>query len=55
MKKFFGKSRETMRNYWRNMMKSVRVKMPRGAQYIDKMITWARGEAWRANRKHSKK
>lgn len=54
MKKFFGKNRETMRAYWRNMMQSARVKMPRGAQYIDKMIAWSRGESWRKNRKDKK-
>jgi len=54
MKKFLGKTRESMRNYWRNMMQSARVKMPRGAQYIDKMISWARGENWRGNRKNKK-
>lgn len=54
MKKFIGKTRENMRNYWRSMMKSARVKMPRGAQYIDKMISWARGENWRGNRENKK-
>lgn len=54
MKKFIGDSRKTMRNYWRKMVDSTRVKMPRGAQYIDKMISWARGENWRGSRKNKK-
>lgn len=54
MKKMITKSRQTMRNYWRKMMKSTRTHMPTGAQYIDKMIAWARGENWRGNRKNKK-
>ena len=54
MKKMIGKTRETMKNYWRRMMRSAHNKMPRGAQYIDKMISWARGENWRGNREKKK-
>ena len=54
MKKFLGNSRASMRNYWRKLMNSTRVRMPRGAQYIDKIISWARGENWRGNRKNKK-
>ncbi len=54
MKKFLGKSRATMRNNWRKLMDSTHVKMPRGAQYIDKMISWARGENWRGKRENKK-
>ncbi|EKD48608.1 MAG: hypothetical protein ACD_64C00228G0002 [uncultured bacterium] len=54
MKKFIGDTRQTMKNYWRNMMQSHCLKMPCGAQYIDKMIAWSRGENWRGNRKKKK-
>ncbi len=54
MKKFIGKTRQTMRNYWRKMMSADSKKMPRGAQYIDKIISWARGENWRGNREKKK-
>ncbi len=54
MKKMWGKTRQTMQNYWRKMMKSTRINMPVGAKYIDKIISWARGENWRGNRKNKK-
>lgn len=54
MKKFLGKSRQTMRNNWKNVMQSGCIKMSCGAQYIDKMISWARGENWRGKRKNKK-
>lgn len=54
MKKMLGKTRETMRNYWRQTMESARVKMPRGAQYVDKIISWARGDNWRGKKNHKK-
>lgn len=54
MKKMIGKTRETMRNYWRKLMQSNREKMPQGARHIDKMISWARGENWRGKRENKK-
>ena len=54
MKKFMGDTRQAMRNYWKKVMASTRVKMPRGAQYIDKIISWARGENWRGKREDKK-
>lgn len=54
MKKFIGKSRQTMRNNWNKLMKSGTLKMSCGAHYIDKMISWARGENWRGKRENKK-
>lgn len=54
MKKFIGKTRQTMRNYWRNLMSKDTEKMPQGARYIDKMISWARGENWRGKKEKKK-
>ena len=54
MKKFIGKTRQNMRTYWQKVMKSGRTAMPRGAQYIDKMISWARGENWRGKKEKKK-
>lgn len=54
MKKMIGKARETMRQYWNNLMHSKRVRMPMGAQYISKMIAWARGENWRGKKEGKK-
>ncbi len=54
MKKMIGKSRETMRQYWRKVMSSTRKNMSIGAQYVDKIITWARRENWRGNKEKKK-
>ncbi len=54
MKKFFGKTRQTMKQYWQRLMRSDQNKMPQGARFIDKMISWARGENWRGNREKKK-
>ena len=53
MKKFLGKTRETMRQYWNEVMHSTHKRMSEGAQYINKIITRARNENWR--RKEKKK
>ncbi len=54
MKKMIGKTRETMRQYWGRVMSSTRKRMSIGAQYVDSIITWARGENWRGNREKKK-
>ncbi len=54
MKKFLGKNRQNMKEYWRNAMKAGCIKMSCGARYIDKMISWARGENWRGKRENKK-
>ena len=54
MKKFINKKRQTMKNYWHNLMDSKVKKMPRGARFIDKMISWARGENWRGKKENKK-
>lgn len=54
MKKFIGKSRECMNCYWKERMHSKCKKMSRGASHVDKIISWARGENWRGNRKKKK-
>jgi hypothetical protein len=54
MKKMLGKARQTMQQYWKNLMSSKRVRMPNGAQFISKMIAWARGENWRGKRENKK-
>lgn len=42
-----------LREYWRRLMKSDRVKMSWGAQQVDKIITWSKADKWR--RKEKKK
>ncbi len=54
MKKFLGKTRDNMHNYWRRLMSHGGEKMSCGARYIDKMISWARGENWRGKREKKK-
>ncbi len=54
MKKMIGKSRETMRQYWRKVMASTRNRMSIGAQYVDRIISWARRENWRGNKEKKK-
>jgi hypothetical protein len=54
MKKMIGKARQTMQQYWSKVMHSTRVRMPIGAQFISKMIAWARGENWRGKRENKK-
>ena len=53
MKKFIGKTRATMRNYLRQVMDTSHRHMSRGAEYINKMISWAHNDNWR--RKEKKK
>lgn len=48
------KYRHKMRDYWRAVMSSSRVKMQLGAQHLARMFPWARGEYWRG-RKEKKK
>lgn len=52
MKKFFNKA--TMQNTWKSVMASTKKAMSRGAQSINRIITWARGENWRGNRNRKK-
>lgn len=53
MKKF-KVVKERMRDYWQNLMKDrSEKKLSRGAQKINKIISWARGDNWR--RKNEKK
>jgi hypothetical protein len=52
MKRYIDKARHRLYDYWTRMMHSTRVHMPRGAQYISRMIGWARGEGWRRNHGH---
>lgn len=54
MKKYINRVRHQLYDYWTNMMHSTRRSMPLGAQYISKMIAWARGENWRGQRKNKK-
>ncbi len=52
MKKIFN--REKVYEYWKNLMDSKRLRMPMGAQFISKMISWARGENWRGSKEKKK-
>jgi hypothetical protein len=55
MKRFIGKARDTMRQYWGRVMRdSEEVNMSRGAHCISKMISWARGDSWRRGREKKK-
>lgn len=55
MEKFPEKKfRQKMSDYWRNLMRSSRVKMQLGAQHLARIFPWARGEYWRG-RKEKKK
>lgn len=54
MKKFIGKTREYLRTYWRNVMQSKDDNMSRGAEYVNRIITWARGDNWRRGREKKK-
>jgi hypothetical protein len=49
MKSKFNKIKE----YWQRCMESTQKKLSRGAENINKIITWARGDNWR--RKNEKK
>ncbi len=44
---------EKVANYWQEVMHSTHCKMSRGAEYVDKIITWAHADNWR--RKNKKK
>jgi len=52
MKKFFDKQK--MKQVWNSVMDSTKRNMSRGAQSINRIITWARGENWRTNREKKK-
>lgn len=54
MKKMIGQTKELIRQYWRKVMESTRRRMSVGAQYIDKIIPWARKENWRGRREKKK-
>jgi hypothetical protein len=55
MRKFIGKARQYLRTYWCNLMHSREEHMSRGAEHVNKMITWARGDGWRRRNRHHKK
>ncbi|MCL4229774.1 hypothetical protein KJZ61_03775 [Candidatus Dependentiae bacterium] len=46
-----GKTR--MRQAWQSLYDSTKRKMSRGAQFIARMIPWARNENWRGAAGHS--
>ena len=55
MKKFIGKVRSTMREYWRNLMQdNQEKKLSRGAEKINETISFPRGENWRRKDKKKK-
>lgn len=54
MKKMIGRTRETMRQYWQRVMDSTRRNMSTGAQYINRIISWARRENWRGSKEKKK-
>lgn len=51
MKKIFD--RHAIREYWQKMYNSAHNKISRGAEFINKIIPWGRGDTWR--RKENKK
>ncbi len=53
MKRIFD--RQQMREYWQKVYHSLHHKMSRGAEYITRTISWARGDNWRRNDKNNKK
>ncbi len=55
MKRFIGKARVTMRQYWDRLMRdSQELKMSRGAHCISKMISCPHGDNWRRGREKKK-
>jgi len=52
MKKFFNK--ESVKQLWESVMASTKRNMSRGAQSVNRIITWARGDNWRGNREKKK-
>lgn len=48
MKKMLAKAHDTLREYWkRTFTHSGNRNMSRGAQYVDKIITFPHGDNWR--------
>lgn len=54
MKRIIDKARHQLYDYWTRMMASSRVKMSLGAQYLSKIIPWARRDNWRGQREKKK-
>lgn len=54
MKKLITKARHQLNDYWMRMMASGRLRMSLGAQYLSKIIPWARRENWRRQREKKK-
>ena len=55
MRRLVNKARHKLYDYWTRMMESTRLKMPLGAQYISKIISWGHKDNWRRNRRERKK
>ena len=53
MKKTIAYVGQTVKNHWRELMASTHRRMSRGAQNLNKIITFAHGDNWR--RKEKKK
>ncbi len=51
MKRIMNKARHQLYDYWSRMMSSTRLRMSLGAQYLSKIIPWARGDNWRRHEK----
>lgn len=47
MKKFMRHLGIAVRQEWRKVMNSTKRSMSLGAQYLARMMPWARGENWR--------
>lgn len=46
-------SKSRIKQAWRSMMNSTKHKMSQGAEFIARMIPWARKENWRRSTGHS--
>ena len=44
-----------LRTYWRNLMRSTEERMSRGGRNVFKIISWARRDNWRRNKKSERK
>lgn len=54
MKRMINNARHQLNDYWNRMMASTRLRMSLGAQYLSKIIPWARRDNWRRQREKKK-
>lgn len=52
--KSFKRVASRMRDHWEHLVNNSHRHMSRGAEYINKVITFARGDEWRRGREKKK-